>query len=395
MEKKIQKRRASEIKKKMKRLSIAPKAAGLLTKSDKATGTFGKEKETNETKKKEANKQKITQRVKVNVNIPTSLSSQPSSYLPSQYNNREQTTLLKSINEQLKQKNEPSSVSQIFNIPDVSSPAAFGKKQIETQTEPKQTYEYSTQTEPKKPKQTYEYSTQTKPTQSKEYSTQTEPKQTYEYSTQTKPNQAYEYSTQTEPIENEDDILEEELRKERLKLERSLPPQFSEKNRAQPIISDKIENMPIINKPSDLSNLSLLEQIKEQAEKKKPGRKKMTEEEKAEKEMQRKEEEKIQREETKKQKELDNIEKELEIEAKRELERVQKEIANKQKKKDIKQQISDKAFNVLLSETPESEKGRLRRQYEVDDLSDPEIKAILKQRYGYTAEEVKRIFSLK
>ena len=117
----------------------------------------------------------------------------------------------------------------------------------------------------------------------------------------------------------------------------------------------------------------------------------MTDEEKKQKA----EEAEKQKQELRRKRELENIEKEFQEQEQRELESVQKEIAKKKNKALQAKLISDKAFNVLLSETPEEEKGRIRRQYEVDDLSDGDIKIMLKRKYGYTDEELKRIFSLK
>ena len=96
----------------MKKLTIAEK------KQKKQT-------ETKEKEKKEVNKQRITQRVKVNVNVPGSYSQPQSKNFPNSFYNTEQTTLLKSINEQLKQKNAPiSTAPQTFNIPIQSQPTS-------------------------------------------------------------------------------------------------------------------------------------------------------------------------------------------------------------------------------------------------------------------------------
>ena len=106
---KKQKSNYREIKKKMKKLTLAEK---------KQT----KEKEKKEKELRKEKQQKITQRVKVNINIPRSAGGSQSSGFsnfpfPFPNDNTEQTTLLKSINEQLKQKNEPKTSNELFSIP--------------------------------------------------------------------------------------------------------------------------------------------------------------------------------------------------------------------------------------------------------------------------------------
>jgi hypothetical protein len=105
---KKQKSNYREIKKKMKKLTLAEKKQI-------------KEKEKQKEQRKEK-QQKITQRVKVNINIPRSIGGSQSSGFsnfpfPFPKDNTEQTSLLKSINEQLKQKNEPKSSNELFSIP--------------------------------------------------------------------------------------------------------------------------------------------------------------------------------------------------------------------------------------------------------------------------------------
>jgi hypothetical protein len=105
---KKQKSNYKEIKKKMKKLTLAEKKQ-----------IKEKEKEKQQQKEKQ---QKITQRVKVNINIPRSIGGSQSSGFsnfpfPFTKDNTEQTSLLKSINEQLKQKNEPKSSNELFTIP--------------------------------------------------------------------------------------------------------------------------------------------------------------------------------------------------------------------------------------------------------------------------------------
>ena len=102
---KKQKSNYREIKKKMKKLTLAEKKQI-------------KEKETKEKEQRKEKQQKITQRVKVNINIPRSaMGSQSSGFSNFPKDNMEQTSLLKSINEQLKQKNEPKTSNDLFSIP--------------------------------------------------------------------------------------------------------------------------------------------------------------------------------------------------------------------------------------------------------------------------------------
>ena len=102
---KKQKSNYREIKKKMKKLTLAEKKQI-------------KEKETKEKEQRKEKQQKITQRVKVNINIPRSaMGSQSGGFSNFPYPNMEQTSLLKSINEQLKQKNEPKTSNDLFSIP--------------------------------------------------------------------------------------------------------------------------------------------------------------------------------------------------------------------------------------------------------------------------------------
>jgi len=101
---KKQKSNYREIKKKMKKLTLAEKKQ-----------IKEKEKEKEQRKDKQ---QKITQRVKVNINIPRSIGdSQSRGFSNFPKDNTEQTSLLKSINEQLKQKNEPKNSNELFSIP--------------------------------------------------------------------------------------------------------------------------------------------------------------------------------------------------------------------------------------------------------------------------------------
>lgn len=413
MEKKAPKTSISEIKKKMRRLTL----------SKNKEKSFIKEAPSIKEKTKKNKDSKITQRVKVNINIPHSLTQQPSSYLPSQYGNREQTTLLKSINEQLKQKNEPSSVSQTFNIPI--------KKQVETQTEPK------------KPKQTYEYSTQTEIPEGNRQINSNFSDSLSDYGTYNMPNSFSDFRNQHSDSSlgsfssiNENNLMEEIQKKvnEKVKSENikkkdealSINKLEKLKQKQQTLINEEkidedmkqlgdafkrdelislIKKIPIIDKPKDTSNLSLLEKVKEGGNESynMPRQEDYIEIDRGQQQI----EDELQGFSPKVTNPLtpplDTAEESLLEKVKRgigrpkltEEERIQRDEQKKNKKEIKKQLISDKAFNVLLSETPEAEKERIRRQYQVDDLTDAEIKAMLKQRYGYTPEQVKRIFSLK
>jgi len=404
MENKKQKTTLKEVRKRMKKLTLAEKKQIIKKESKEAK------------ERKEASKQKITQRVKVNLNIggsnipPYPLYNQPpSGNFPNSFYNREQATLLKSINEQLKQKNEPVPISQTFNIPEPkqtydASTQMEPKKTYEistqmepkktyeysTQTEPKKTYEYSTQTEQKKPKKTQEISTQVEPKQTYEYSTQTEqkkPKQTYEYSTQTeqkKPKQTYEYSTQTEqdePIkkvfnDDESQIFFENMKKERELLERRLkniPPQFSEKVETPPIFLPKqVESIPIVNKPIEKSGLSLVELMKKMEERNQRSNdevKKM-EEKLTENKSNIPEGSKFIQELKQKVEEKKNKSREMEqMEAE---ETLMKQIIQEEKRK-------QKEMEAVMEQQPETEKGKAGRKKLADE--------IIKEREQMKAEE--------
>jgi len=491
-----------EIKRKMKKMTLAEKKQ---VKEDIKQEKL-KEKESKQ-------KQKITQRVKININIPTQKAVSPQIQNPFSSSNRDQINLLTSINEQLKKKDEPKKITENFNIPVTG---------VATQTEPKKTAtslatqtaenfnnSATTQTAENLPKTAFNIPELIKPFRLKVV----EPSDESTYNTPNSlsffPNQ---HSDSSLASSNEENILDkiqksvnekvknENIRKKDealsikkldklnetkgifdetqqiLENEKKIDEDMKKlgdafnKSKLKDILINKVKEEvssknPIIDKPKDTSNLSLLEKVNEGSKesyfvptqeefdkdlnevskefqkiytegtnegyteidrgpqiiedelqgfspkvtnpltpppetseesllekvKRGGGRTRMTDEERSQKEAERRQK----AEELKNQTKLDNIQKALEIEAKRELERVQKDIEKINKKETNKQLISDKAFNVLLSETPEAEKGSIRRQYEVDDLSDAKIKKILKQRYGYTDEEVKRIFSLK
>jgi hypothetical protein len=107
-----------DVRKKMKKLTLAEKKQ------------VKEEKQQQKQKEKESKqKQKITQRVKININIPSQKSSTPQIQNPLSSSNRDQINLLTSINEQLKRKDEPKKATENFNIP---------VSQQTTQTEPPQ-----------------------------------------------------------------------------------------------------------------------------------------------------------------------------------------------------------------------------------------------------------------
>jgi len=357
-----------EVRKKMKKLTIAEK------KQIKQTETKDKE-------KKEANKQKITQRVRVNVNIPNSLTQPQSGNFPNSFYNREQNTLLKSINEQLKQKNEPvANATQNFNIP-----------------QPRQTDEPS-------PIPT---STGIKIEQNQDDNEEI-----------LKTNLSREFIKLRDTIKN---IPPKPILKDTLE---GMPPQFSEKVSPPPVITPN--KIPIVNKPKESSGLSLFEQIKQKEEeqiprteeqvlqldeeiKRKVGRTKLTEEQKQEnlrnlriseqiKEEKRqqakeKKERKLMEDEENYQKQQDKKQKKEEIERNKLLESRRK--ANE--KNNEKQQISNKAFDkhlfvILLRNSDVGDLKDLQEAYDRGFLTDKAIQEKLKK-LKYTPAEINRMFS--
>jgi len=224
-----------EVKRKMKKLTLTQKNR---IKEEK--------KDTREQKAKEkAEKQRISQRIKININIPTSKREQSNPFInplnplnPLNQSSRDlgtgvaQISLLNSINEQLKNKNKPSSINDMFKIP---------VKQSATQTEPLVNRVIETQTEPTQVKQR-EQSTQhqgTKPTQGTE--------------TETFYPEEENFNQGMQDINNE---LQQRLANARL------PEQFSPKVETPiPIIREP--SIPIITKPKDKSNENLIEQASE------------------------------------------------------------------------------------------------------------------------------------
>jgi len=206
-----------EVKRKMKKLTLTQKNR---IKEDK------KEQKA----KEKAEKQRISQRVKININIPTSKGGQSSTtqeYLrnpiinPLNQSSREQINLLNSINEQLKNKNKPVSINDMFKIP------------------PKRTIDQGTGV-----------------------ATQTEPPETYSQGSQQEPRVNRVIETQTEPQDEEENFnqgmldINNELQ-QRLANAR-LPEQFSPKvDTPIPIIREP--SIPIISKPKEKSNESLIE----------------------------------------------------------------------------------------------------------------------------------------
>lgn len=117
-----------EIRRKMKKMTLAEKKQ------------VKEEKEQQKQKEKESKqKQKITQRVKININIPSQKTSSPQIQNPFSSSNIDQINLLKAISEQLKKKDEPKKTAENFNIPvkQQSTQTFTPSQEIETQTEPK------------------------------------------------------------------------------------------------------------------------------------------------------------------------------------------------------------------------------------------------------------------
>jgi len=228
-----------EVKRKMKKLTLTQKSR---IKEDK------KEQKS----KEKAEKQRVTQRVKININIPSSVnkSGQPV-FNPLNQSSREQISLLNSINEQLKNKNKPASINDMFKIP--------VKRTIETQTDSPVNHVIETQTEPI---QVFNQGSQAKVKQ-REQSSQQEPSQTYSQGTETQTqNEDEDFSQGMEDINNE--------LKQRLA---GLPSQFSPKVETPiPIIREA--SIPIISKPEETSNENIIEKVTKKA------RPKMTDEEK-------------------------------------------------------------------------------------------------------------------
>jgi hypothetical protein len=351
-----------EVRKKMKKITLAEK------KQTKET----KEKETKE--QKEANKQRITQRVKVSINVPRSYSQQPSggvkSVFPYSFANTEQTTLLKSINEQLKQKNEPISTAlQTFNIP------------IKSQT----TRETQTQ----------------QPIREEQQPIREEPE------------------LKDNP-DNPDELLQESLKQIRLELERNLkqqlPPQFTKKIELPPIpiiTPNPAEQIPIVSKPAEQSAMTLIQQLKQkqeklkekepqtaetiqvmeeevQQQKKNPKYKRLTEEEKKQKVEERKKinEEKAQ---------LDEIFQQQKAEERKKINEEKAQIAEIEQRRKMneaenKKQIErERGFIELLKNTDIAEHKDLQEQYDRGFLKDKGIKDKLKK-LKFTTPQINNIF---
>lgn len=116
-----------EIRRKMKKMTLAEKKQ------------VKEEKQQQKQKEKESKqKQKITQRVKININIPSQKTSSPQIQNPFSSSNIDQINLLKAISEQLKKKDEPKKTAENFNIPvkQQSTQTFTPSQEIETQAEP-------------------------------------------------------------------------------------------------------------------------------------------------------------------------------------------------------------------------------------------------------------------
>ena len=230
-----------EVKRKMKKLTLTQK------------NRINEDKKEQKAKDK-AEKQRVSQRVKININIPSSVNKsglQTSVPLgpifnPLNQSSREQISLLNSINEQLKNKNKPASINDMFKIP---------ARTIETQTEPTQQYSQGSQTrQPALNTQGTDY----EPTQQYSQGSQTRVKQR-EQSTQQEPrvNRVIETQTDEDFTQDMDDInneLQQRLAQTRL------PEQFSPKLETPiPIIREP--NISIISKPKEKSNEGLIEKV--------------------------------------------------------------------------------------------------------------------------------------
>lgn len=403
-----------EVRKRMKKMTIGEKKQQ-------------KEKETKEREKKEANKQKITQRVRVNVNVPSSYNPQMSGGLsggfPQSFTSNEHTTLLKSINEQLKKKNEPVEIAQNFNIP---QPKQI--RTLETQTEPTQPRPEPIQIELPRPE----------PIQIK----------------QPKPKPIRQEQSSYDKLEAELYKMIQEgetLLKERPK---ELPPQFSEKISPPPIPIIPEKKIPVVNKPVEKSGLSFIEQLKQKQEERQPrtteevqqmekeinkNKPQLSLESSLKKELQKKvseqptrteedviqieeeikkkrgkpkltEEEKQRRAEMKKMKAEETRQKIYEINRLKEQDKKQmekdkkkmieeeeriKELEKRRKlneKDNEKQQIRNRAFAELLKYSSIDEQKKLQEAYDTGFLDDDKIKANLKK-LKFTPAEIKKLFS--
>ena len=231
-----------EIKRKMKKLTLTQKNR---IKEDK------KEQKA----KDKAEKQRVSQRVKININIPSSVnkSGQPI-FNPLNQSSREQISLLNSINEQLKNKNKPASINDMFKIP---------TRTIDTQTEPTQQYSQGSQTRVKQREQSTQH----------QGTGVAEPQMNRVIETQTEGDDE-DFSQGMADINKQ---LQERLAQTRL------PEQFSPKVET-PIPIIKEPTIPIISKPEESSNENIIEKVTRK------GRPKMTDEEKKQRAEQRKEE---------------------------------------------------------------------------------------------------------
>ena len=326
-----------DIRSKMKRLALQ---ANKQVKEEKQR-EIKQEKQKDKASKQ---KQKITQRVKININIPSQKTSTPQIQNPFSSSNRDQINLLTSINEQLKKKDEPKPITSAFKIPTPQT--------IETQTEPTQTSTQQTQTKKAKP-----------------IETQTENDQISETS---------DFDKELQDITSEF---------ENLYKPEPFPSQFSDKVIPRtPIIEEPTG--PIIKKPKDTTGESILEQV----EKKSRGKPRLTEEEiqrreqEAElilrKKMNDKEIENQQKEEAKrelnerlaKQKEADRQEKVQRVENLK-IEETRKKLIEKDNKK---KQQTDNAFNVLVENTEPLERASLIEGYNRGYITENNIREKLK-----------------
>ena len=349
-----------EIRRKMKKMTLAEKKQ---IKEDK--------KEEKQKEKASKQKQKITQRVKININIPSQKTSTPQIQNPLSSSNRDQINLLTSINEQLKKKDEPKKATENFNIP-----VKQQSSNAETQT----------------------------PTAPNEIETQTEP-------TQTQPNN--EPFIQTQPYK---DVRFENIYEEPEFPEFNFPKQFSEKAIPKiPIIKEPTQQ--IITKPKDTSSQSLIEKVKipssfleelsakqkiikpktdeetiqmEENIKQQRGRPPDTEEMKNQKAKE-KEERGLMKEEDEKPK-LGRKPDTEEVKQRKAEERKIIDQKEKDRTEMENRRITEKAFRILLDNSQLEEQKDLLEAYNRGFLKDKGIKDKLKK-LNFSADEIKRIYS--
>lgn len=408
-----------DIRKKMRKLSLAEKNKVI------------KEQKQKEKQKMDKQRTKVSQRVKVNINIPHSL-TQPTSYFnPNQFQNREQTTLLKSINEQLKQKNEPTLPNRMFN-------------QMETQTDEPNMFNIPIVKQVEKPIQisrevknpliikednTPRLSLMEQIIKSGENKKQksNEDIKSMEEKIKENKSQKTDYSKvmddlskgikekakpkSVEEIKNMEDILTankpEVLNNSPIKEE--LISKVKQKEESK-LMGKEDVRFPIVNKPVDDSNLGLLERVSKNVESEVPEQgeslfeemtRKINEKKDNEKEKKRKEEIKKKNEELKREEKerIDKLREEQlkQIEEQKLMKKQDKSIrrgrkpTSEEEKEQKKKNITLRGFNVLLQNTPIEQHNNLRDALNNGFLDDKGIKNKLKN-LKFSKEEINNIF---